>query len=359
MQTVDTGVRSFKSALKKHKQAIDADIAAYVDYLKESSAAQYGDYSELALEAYCEMLTRGGKRLRGALVIEGYTMSGGTNMPMIMQAARAIEMIHAYLLMIDDIQDRSLTRRGGPTAHIKLAKAVDDDHLGETLATNAALLGNHAAMMILANLDAPAELRSNVLSILNRTLVVTAHGQIADPMIQRNKKATEADVMKMQEWKTATYTILNPLHVGMVLAGAGCEVTDGVTPYAMAAGQAFQITDDIIGTFGDEVKTGKGTMDDIREGKRTLLTVYALGHAKPADHTFLLSCLGDPKLTAEDFKKCQEIIRQTGALDYAQQQAKNYCTQALDSLHKNSRQWSKEGTEFLQGMAEYLLTRSS
>jgi geranylgeranyl diphosphate synthase, type I len=278
---------------------------------------------------------------------------------MIMQAARAMEMIHAYLLMIDDIQDRSLTRRGGPTAHVKLAKAVNDDHLGETLATNAALLGNHAAMMILANLDAPAELRSNVLSILNRTLVVTAHGQIADPMIQRNPKATEADVTKMQEWKTATYTILNPLHVGMVLAGAGCEVTDGVTPYAMATGQAFQITDDIIGTFGDEAKTGKGTMDDIHEGKRTLLTVYALEHAEPADHKFLLSCLGDPKLTAKDFTKCQEIIRKTGALDHAHQQAKNYSTQALDSLHKNSRHWSKQGTEFLQGMAEYLLTRSS
>jgi geranylgeranyl diphosphate synthase type I len=292
-------------------------------------------------------------------VIEGYTMSGGTNMPMIIQAARAIEMIHAYLLMIDDIQDRSLTRRGGPTAHIKLAKAVNDDHLGETLATNAALLGNHAAMMILANLDAPAELRSNVLSILNRTLVVTTHGQIADPMIQRSKNATEADVIKMQEWKTATYTILNPLHVGMVLAGAGCEVTDGVTPYAMAVGQAFQITDDIIGTFGDETKTGKSITDDIREGKRTLLTVYALDHTSPADNKFLLDCLGNPKLTTKDFKRCQEIIQQSGALDYARTRAQQYSAQALESLHKNSRHWSKQGTEFLQGMAEYLLTRSN
>jgi len=354
-----SSIRLFKKQLAQHKQTIDADVATYVKYLKESSSTQYGNYSELALEAYCELLSRGGKRLRGALVIEGYTMSGGTNMPMIMQAARAIEMIHAYLLMIDDIQDRSLTRRGGPTAHIKLGKAVHDEHLGETLATNAALLGNHAAMMILANLDAPAELRSNVLSILNRTLVVTAHGQIADPMIQRNPKVSEADVTKMQEWKTATYTILNPLHVGMVLAGAGCEVTDGVTPYAMAVGQAFQITDDIIGTFGDEAKTGKSVTDDIREGKRTLLTVYALDHASAADKKFLLGCLGNSKLTAKDFQKCQEIIRKTGALDYAQARAQQYCAQALDSLHKNSRHWSKQGTEFLQGMAEYLLTRSS
>jgi geranylgeranyl diphosphate synthase type I len=350
---------TFKSRLKQHKQAIDADIAAYVTHLTETSAAQYGDYSKLALQAYCEILARGGKRLRGALVIEGYTMSGGTNMPMIMQAARAIEMVHAYLLITDDIQDRSLTRRGGPTAHVQLANAVGDEHLGETLATNAALLGNHAAMMILANLDAPPELRSNVLSILNRTLVVTVHGQIADPMIQYRKKATEADVLKMQEWKTATYTMLNPLHVGMVLAGAGCEVTDGVTPFAMAAGQAFQITDDIIGMFGDEAKTGKGTLDDIREGKQTLLMVHALAHANPDDRKFLLACLGDQKLTPTKFKKCQEIVRRTGALEYAQTQAKNYCTQAVQALHKNSRHWSAQGTEFLQGMADYLLIRSS
>lgn len=347
----------FAAALEKHKKAIDTDISAYVEHLKKTTHAQFGKGSDDALNAYCEILMRGGKRLRGALVIEGYTMSGGTNHAMILQAARAMEMIQAYILIIDDIQDRSATRRGGPTAHLALGELTKDAHLGETLATNAALLGCHAAMTILANLDAPAELRSNVLSILNRTMVVTAHGQIADAL--QNAQSTEADIRNVHEWKTANYTILNPLHVGMVLAGADCHATDAITPYAMATGQAFQITDDIIGVFGDNSKSGKDNLDDFREGKRTLLTVYAIKHASKPDQEFLEQCLGNEQLTVKDFSRCQKIIRQTGALDHAEQQAKQYVAQALASVQNNHDKWSAEGTQFLQGLAEYLLARSS
>jgi geranylgeranyl diphosphate synthase type I len=354
MQTARREETSFKNRLKADKQVIDTDIASYVDYLKASTKDQYGG-SEQALKAYCDILTRGGKRLRGALVIEGYTMSGGRNQKMILQAARAIEMIHAYLLVVDDIQDKSQRRRGGPTAHVQLAKTSKDAHVAEALALNAALLGNHAAMTILANLDAPAELRTNVLSILNRTLLVTVHGQIAD---LTPKNVSEADVYKVQEWKTATYSILNPLHVGMVLAGADCNVTDGVTPYALAIGQAFQITDDIIGTFGDPKTTGKDLMDDIREGKQTLLTVYALNHTKPADKMFLQRCLGDPQLTATDFTGCRAVIRNSGALDYARQQAKIFVDQAIKALDKNQKYWSATGNQFLKELAEYVLVRT-
>jgi geranylgeranyl diphosphate synthase type I len=343
----------FKTALKKHKQAIDADISNYIRYLKSSMIEQFGEGSRPALEAYCDILSRGGKRLRGALVIEGYTMCGGANRAMIMQAARAVEMIHAYLLIIDDIQDRSARRRGGPTAHVALGKATGDDHLGETLATNAALLGCHAAMTILANLDAPAELRSNVLSIMNRTLVVTAHGQIADAL--QTAESTETDVKKVQEWKTATYTILNPLHVGMVLAGVGCEVTDAITPYAMAVGQAFQNKDDIIGVFGDNAKTGKDFMDDIREGKQTLLTVKALAKANKDDKVFLLSMLGNAQLTPVEFRRCQAIITQTGALTYAQEEIRTSVDQALSALQGGEQYWSLQGQQFLTELTQELL----
>ncbi|MEI7682874.1 MAG: polyprenyl synthetase family protein [Candidatus Saccharibacteria bacterium] len=348
---------SFEQTLKTDRQAINDDIAQYVNHLKTTTNKKYGSGSELALEAYCDVLGRGGKRLRGSLVIEAYKMCGGTNQAMILQAARAIEMVHAYLLVIDDIQDRSVLRRGGPAAHTKLAKTTKNEHLGETLATNGALLGNHAAMMILANLEVSPELRSNVLSILNRTLVVTAHGQIADAINQTSKNVTEADVRLVQEWKTAAYSILNPLHVGMVLAGADCHATDDITPYAMALGQAFQITDDIIGTFGSVTETGKEPMDDIREGKRTLLIVYALKHASSAEKQFLLKCLGNNQLTNKDFERCQEIIKNTGALEYARRQAKKYVDQAKESLNSSQKHWSNAGHEFLDGLASYLIIR--
>lgn len=339
-----------------YKLQIDADLANYVEHLQTSSLANYGDSSVPALQAYCDVLSRGGKRLRGILVMEGYKMSGGTNTAMILQAARAMEMIHAYLLIIDDIQDRSASRRGGPSAHQQFLNAGQNQHQAEALATNAALLGNHAAMMILANLDAPAVLRSNVLSILNRTLTVTIHGQIADV---NGSASTEADVTRIQDQKTATYSILNPLHVGMVLAGADCHVTDGITPYAAAVGQAFQITDDIIGVFGDKSKTGKDPIDDIREGKRTLLVIRALDKASSSDKAFLSRCLGNTQLSPEDFKHCQDLLIKTGAVDYAKQMAQDYVDQAIVSLHQNSQHWSAEGTEFLEALAKSLVERTN
>ncbi len=359
MTEVKTAEDSFIGRLKENKQAIDSDIAQYVDYLKTSTKQQYSDGSQLALDSYCSILTRGGKRLRGALVMEGYKMCGGTNQAMILQAARAIEMIHAYLLVFDDIQDRSLTRRGGPTVHVMLQKVFKDKHLAETMATNGALLGCHAAMMILANLDAPAELRSNVLSITNRTLVVTVHGQIADPFLQTSQSVTEQDILAMQDWKTATYTFLNPLHVGMVLAGADCHATDGITPYAHALGQAFQITDDIIGTFGDAAKTGKGTMDDIREGKQTLLVHYALKHGSSQDVQFLRQQLGNTKLTKANFTKCQQILETSGALAYAKGRTRVFAEQAIASLPSGDSLWSKDGTKFLKEMVLFVQERSA
>ena len=349
----------FKRLLVVDKEAIDADIASYTKHLKTSTNEQFSQASQQAIEAYCDILNRGGKRLRGALVIEGYKMAGGNNHKMILQAARAIEMIHAYLLIIDDIQDRSQTRRGGPAAYVILDKQFGGQHAGETMATNAALLGNHAAMMILANLDAPAHLRNNVLSILNRTLMITVHGQIADAANSISKTATEADIRDVQEWKTATYSILNPLHVGMVLAGADCHMTDAVTPYAHAVGQAFQITDDIIGVFGNNGQTGKDNIDDIREGKQTLLSVYALQHVDAADKKFLQASLGNPSLTAKEFKRCQQIIADSGACNFAQDKAAKDIQTAINSLQPAKNLLSSDGYEFLLELARSLQNRIS
>lgn len=352
-------ITSTAAQLAADKKLLDADIARYAEYLRQNTLQEYGPESQRVVDAFLSILERGGKRLRGALVIEGYRMCGGQNQAMIIQAARAIEMLHAYLLIVDDIQDQSASRRGGEAAHVMLTKPSGDQHLGESLATNAALLGSHAAMMILANLDAPAELRSNVLSILNRTLLVTFHGQTHDLINPTKTTVKLADVENVMTWKTATYSILNPLHVGMVLAGADCHATDGITDYAMAIGRAFQITDDIIGVFGNNKQTGKDNMDDIREGKQTLLTVYTLQHTDLDDANFLKKNLGNRSLTVQDFRLCQNIIRQSGALDYAQKEAKKFAHQALSSLPETATYWSAAGNDFLRGLAEHLLTRNS
>lgn len=354
----------FKKKLSAYKQLIDDDIAEYVKNTEKTTLQLYGANARLATDAYLSILQRGGKRIRGALVILGYEMSGGTDQQMILQAARAIEMLHAYILIIDDIQDRSVVRRGGPSAHILLSDhhrahrlADDEQHFGVSIALNSALLGNHAAQMILANLDTEPELRNKVVSIVNRTMLITAHGQTNDIMNEVSAEVTAEDIDRVLEWKTAHYTFLNPLHVGMVLAGADCHATDAITDYAMHAGRAFQITDDILGIFGSEFESGKSPMDDMREGKRTLLTVYALEHAKSSDKNFLVHMLGNQKLTQAEFQRCKDILIESQALAYARSEAEMHVTAALKSLANDQNGWSNEGVMFLRGLASYLVGR--
>jgi geranylgeranyl diphosphate synthase, type I len=267
---------------------------------------------------------------------------------------------------MDDIQDRSLTRRGGPTVPVMLAGyhrknhlAGDAKHFGTAMALNSMGIGNHAAQMILANLNAPERLRLNVISILNRTVIVTAHGQTNDIMNEVIAHVDEEAVERVLEWKTAHYTFLNPLCVGMVLADADCHATDAIATYAIHAGKAFQITDDILGTFGSEFESGKSPMDDMREGKRTVLSTYALEHTTSGNKNFLLQMLGKNELTPAEFERCKDIFQESGSLDYTQKRAQDHIEQALSALDAESERWSPDGVQFLRGLAQYLLTRTS
>lgn len=368
MKNVDQKVviTNFKKQLANYKLAIDTDIASYSEQVKHSTLPQYGANARISTDAFLDFLQSGGKRIRGSLVLVGYQMLGGHDQKMAMQAARAIEMLNTYILIIDDIQDRSESRRGGPTVHVSLADyhqkhhlGGDAAHFGVSIALNAALTGAHAAQMLLANLPVDESLRIKVMSIVNRTMVVTAHGQTSDIMNEVSDQVTNEDIDRVLEWKTAHYTFLNPLHVGMVLAGADCGATDAITDYAMHAGRAFQISDDILGIFSSEMESGKSPMDDIREGKQTLLTSYALEHASQADQNFLIQMLGKSDLSPVEFKRCQDILISSGALANAQKQARQHVIAAERCLDGLPQDWDKQSLDFLRGLAAYLLVRTA
>lgn len=356
---------AFKEQLMAYKQAIDKDIEVYSEHVRKVTRQQYGEFPGVVTDAYLDMLERGGKRIRGALAMVGYQMCGGTDQQMIVRAATALEMIHAYILIIDDIQDRSKLRRGQPTVHEVLAEYHRDhhlrgsaDHSGVALSLNAALSGAHAAQVLLAGLNVDNELKLKAMGIVNQTMITTAHGQTVDIMNELTPVASAHAVEDALEWKTAHYTMLNPLCVGMVLAGAGCEDTDAIREYALHTGKAFQITDDIMGIFGTDEQTGKSNMDDVREGKRTLLTTYALKHASDDDRALLDRSLGNAELTKEDFEHCRQIIRSCGALDNALNIAAKHVDVALQSLAARPH-WQPQSIAFLRGLAQSLLHRTA
>lgn len=357
--------KDFKSTLALYKKLIDEDIKQYCDQVDQRTLDVYGEKSALVSHAYSDLLQRDSKRVRGVLVLVGHEMCGGKNTAAALQAARAVEMMHAYMLIVDDIQDRAEVRRGLPSVHkilenthIEQNWSGEAAHTGISLALNAALLGSHGAGVILANLEIDPELRVKVLSIMNHTMVVTAHGQSHDIINEINSDVTADDIEKVMQWKTAHYSILNPIHMGMVIAGAGCEDTNAITEYALNLGKAFQITDDLL-VLDNKGVSGKNGIDDIREGKQTLLTVFAAARAAKNDLSHLNKCLGNPNLTEADFTRCQEIIINCGAADYARAAASDYIKNALTALDKHKDRWNKDSVDFLNGLAEYILRRTA
>jgi geranylgeranyl diphosphate synthase type I len=356
-----TSIDIFTDKLAKYRQLIDDDISQFAKQTEQETLKKFGANARLQTDAYLSILGRGGKRIRGSLAMAAYEMAGGKDQKLILHAARALEMLHAYILIIDDFQDRSHIRRGGPAAHTLLTRyhkrhelAGDAEHFGASIAINAALNGAHLAQQTLAELDIDPELKIAIINQVNDTMVTTSHGQVNDILNEVVADVSESEIERVLEWKTAHYTFLNPLTVGLMLAGVTNGSLHAIHEYAMHAGKAFQITDDILGTFGSEFESGKSPMDDIREGKRTLIISYALEHTNNENKNFLVQMLGNEKLTPVEFERCKDILMESGALDYAQQSATTHVDKALKSLENVDYD-----TSFLSGLAASLLHRTA
>ena len=339
----------FMNQLQTYKTQIDADIEQFSEQLVSETHEQFGNYPTEAVKAYVSLLTRGGKRIRGALTMTAYHMLGGTDEKVALRAARIIEMLHAYILMVDDIQDRSEIRRGGPAAHILLKNyhekahlKSDSQHFGESIAMNGLLFGLHRALDELYDLPVEAERRLQAIHNINRHFMATVHGQSLDLFNEVIETVDQEAVDKGLRWKTAYYTFMYPLQFGAILAGASETDLKSLENYSLHAGRVFQITDDILGTFGSEEESGKSPLDDIKEGKRTILVVKALEQAPKAE-----------------FVRCQQIMQESGALDFARQTAKDSAVNAVTAINAMPNTFQARGKAFLKRLVTYLIDRKA
>jgi hypothetical protein len=177
--------------------AVSQDIADYCATMRKNAA--HFDVTLRAATDYFLDRVSSAELLQAKLVVAGYELCGGQDTKMILVAARAIHMTHVYALLCAE-----------PNKHLA-----------------AALNGQHAAQILLANVDASDDLRLKAVSITNRALLLYMHG------LASNDPKSDAMLHCF-----ATELTLNPLHVGMVLAGADCTATDEITAFALAAGRA-------------------------------------------------------------------------------------------------------------------------
>lgn len=275
--------RGFDAFLAQLRHVLEPALA---DWLKRTHAESVrgGPSLDALRGAVASLALQGGKRLRPALVALAYWGVAGGDLENALAATRgaqlSMELLQVYLLIHDDWMDQDEVRRGAPTVHIALGAAFGSKALG---ASAAVLAGDYAAA-----LSQRALLECNVepgcLVAAARELatmqerVVLGQGMDVLAVLGGEAHMEQAFVELIHEYKTASYTVTGPLLVGASLAGASEATRSQLLAFGRLAGIAFQLRDDLLGTYGDPAMTGKDTLTDLRQGKRTAL-LAELPHA--------------------------------------------------------------------------------
>lgn len=353
-----------KSEMEGLREGVNRELEIFLDE-KSAKAERDGmpkEFSETVLNIR-EFVLRGGKRLRPTLFYCGYILAGGTDKKEALRVAIALEFLHTGLLIHDDVMDRDNVRHGGPSMHykyetdygVKLGR-VDLQHFGFSMAVcagDAALAWSYEALV---NNNFEDRLKIRAVALMSDILTETTMGQMMDESLQIGNDFDEQMIEKVYDYKTARYTIMGPLQLGAIFAGAGETEVDFMSEFAIPLGVAFQMQDDILGVFGDMKKTGKPVGSDLREGKKTLLVAYAIKNAAAEDREFILSHLGKKDLTQEDVMKMREIIENSGALKYSEDKISRLTQDFLDKLENGG---DDAGNKYLalKDLAGYLLKR--
>jgi len=265
-----------------------------------------------------------GKRLRPALCLLSCEACGG-DYHQALDIAAAIEFIHNFTLIHDDIQDQSPLRRHRPSVWALWGEA-QAINAGDALYSIAAL----APLRAVAR-GVRAETTLLAAETLHSTLLLVCEGQYMDVAFEKRNDVTPEMYLAMIERKTASL-IACSTQLGAYVATEDDAISATFRRFGHALGMAFQIQDDILGIWGDAATTGKPVGDDIYHRKKTLPVLYALDVGASADTVRLRQILGRAEITVEDVEEATAILSRLGAKEYASRSAQQWFDLALDSL---------------------------
>jgi geranylgeranyl diphosphate synthase type I len=282
--------------------------------------------------AASHLIVNGGKRLRPFLVTKSCEILGG-KIKNSMPAASAVEMIHNFTLVHDDIMDNDEMRHGVPTVHKKF---------GMPIAILAGDVLYSKAYQVLSNSNLTSKAVNELVSRLAKACVDVCEGQLLDIKMAESKKIpSQANYIKMIEKKTAALFDVS-CSMGAICAKAKQNDIGKLSSFGKNLGIAFQITDDLIGVMGDPKMTKKPVGNDLREGKKSLPIVLAITKTKGNDHKAILKSFGNPNASKKDIEKAVKIIRALGIEKIVRKQALQYSEKAKKSLDSYSGMAKKE-----------------
>jgi geranylgeranyl diphosphate synthase type I len=262
----------------------------------------------------------GGKRVRPVFSHCGWLAAGGD--PAALAIARigaALELFHSFALIHDDIMDGSELRRGRPAMHRRLAaphRNGTDTAAIDRRGVNAAILVGDLCLVWSDELLHAAGLAPALLAgarpLLDAMRTEVMAGQYLDLECPGDYDWLSR-AWRTIGLKTAGYTVERPLQLGAALAGGDPTLLRACGAYGRPLGEAFQLRDDLLGVFGDPARTGKPTLDDLREGKSTVLMALTWQRASTPDRRTLRELHGNPGLDEHGAEVLRGIVRATGA----------------------------------------------
>lgn len=272
---------------------------------------------DVLYKASAHLIVNGGKRLRPYLVMKSCQMLGGSTKNAL-SAAAAIEMVHNFTLVHDDIMDNDEMRHGVPTVHTRF---------GMPLAILAGdVLFSKAFEMVSVDKGHNPKISSGLVSRLAKACVDVCEGQVLDIKMAEGKKIpTKSEYITMIEKKTSALFEVS-CAMGAICANSTQADVTNLASFGRNLGVSFQITDDFIGVLGDPKVTKKPVGNDLREGKKSLPILLAIQKADPKSKRLILKVFGNSRATKSEIASAIHAMRtlqierdvRKAALDYAQ-----------------------------------------
>jgi len=277
-------------------------------------------------DAAGHLIVNGGKRLRPYMVIKSCQILKG-KIANAMPAASAVEMVHNFTLVHDDIMDNDEMRHGVPTVHKKYGMAI------------AILAGDvlfSKAFQGITDIKLSTDATTQLVSRLAKACVDVCEGQLLDiKMAEERKIPSQAEYITMIGKKTAALFDVS-CAMGAICATTKVNDISNLSSFGRNLGIAFQITDDLIGVMGDPKITKKPVGNDLREGKKSLPILMAIKSAKGSDKKIILKAFGNSKVSKKDLDNAVDVIRSLGIEESVRKQALKYAEKAEKSLAKYS-----------------------
>jgi geranylgeranyl diphosphate synthase type II len=325
---------NFRTLYDTYKSAVEKRLASAVEATEPTTVYEPIHY----------VLSSGGKRLRAVLTLLACEAVGG-RASQAMNAAVAIELLHNFTLIHDDVMDHAERRRGRPTVHSMW------DHNVAILAGDELLAQAYRSL-----LRTRSPRLYQILSVYTDALVRVCEGQGFDKEFECRNDVTIDEYLNMIARKTGR-VLSASLEIGALIGGGRVQQVAAFRKFGEQIGQAFQIQDDLLDVIGDDEDFGKKIGGDIAEGKKTFLLLSALDRASRTERVILRSVTpNNPQTTGERIDLIRGIYRKTGALDAARTEIERHTLRAYGAL---TRLRDSRAKSMLLWLAQQLSERRS